>query len=232
MKIVITGGADGLGKAIVKQLLEHKHEVIIIDKEIGNIKGISKEFNIANLYQCDITKSDQIIETVEKILNKDKKIDVLINNAGIWLDESSENDLEQYKNMILVNLFGSIAVTKSFLPTFLKQKYGHIVNINSQAGVVPSTNSPVYSATKHGMVGFRKSIRQELSNNGIKMTDIHPGMIKTELFAKAGVNFTKALFDKFALTKDIVAQAVVWAIEQPKDIVIPALEIKNINESY
>ena len=157
---------------------------------------------------------------------------MLINNAGIWLDESSENDLEQYKNMILVNLFGSIAVTKSFLPTFLKQKYGHIVNINSQAGVVPSTNSPVYSATKHGMVGFRKSIRQELSNNGIKMTDIHPGMIKTELFAKAGVNFSKSLFDKFALSKDSVAQVIVWVIEQPKDIVIPVLEIKNVNESY
>ena len=231
MKIVITGGADGLGKEIVGQLIALKHEVILIDKKKENIEKVSKELKIKEIYQCDITDTTQVIETTQEILKKHKKIDVLINNAGVWLDESKETDLGKYKNLILVNMFGTIAITKCFLPKFLEQKRGTIININSQAGIVPTTNSPVYSATKHGLVGFRKSIRQELAQNGIKFTDIHPGMIQTGLFAKAGIDFSKSTFDKYALSKETVASAVIWAIEQPADVVIPSLEIKNINES-
>ena len=232
MKIVITGGADGLGREIVGQLISHKHDVILIDKTMDNIEKVAKELNINEIYQCDITEPSEIVETVQKILEKHKKIDVLINNAGVWLDESKEKDLNEFKRMILVNLFGTIAITKCFLPKFFQQKSGHIVNINSEAGVIPSVNSPVYSATKHGLAGYRKSVREEFADNGIKITDIYPGMIQTELFAKAGVNFSKTTFDKFALSKEAVAKATIWAIEQPADVAIPALEIKNINETY
>lgn len=232
MKIVITGGADGLGKEIVRQLLSHKHEVVLIDRKLENIEKASKDLGIKEIYQCDITESSQIVETTQKILEKHKKIDVLINNAGVWLDENKEEDLNEFKRMILVNLFGTIAITKSFLPRFLEQKGGHIVNINSQAGVAPKENSPVYSATKHGLVGYGKSVRQDLANRGIKLTDIRPGMIETELFVKAGVDFPKSIFNKFALTKDIVASVIVYVVELPENVAIPALEIRNKNEPF
>ncbi|MDD4815708.1 MAG: SDR family NAD(P)-dependent oxidoreductase [Clostridia bacterium] len=231
MKIVITGGADGLGREIVGQLISHKHDVVLIDKTMENIEKVSYDLNIKDIFQCNLTEPSQIIETTQAILKKHKKIDVLINNAGVWTDENNESHLDNYKNMILVNMFGTIAVTKCFLPKFKKQKSGHIVNINSQTGINPCPNSPVYSATNHGIAGYRKSIAQELSQNGIKITDIYSGMIQTNLFAKAGVDFSKTTFDKYALSKEAVAKAVVWAIEQPADVAIPSLEIKNINET-
>ena len=133
--------------------------------------------------------------------------------------------------MILVNLFAPIAMIKSFLPTFIKQKKGLIININSQAGVEKEEGSPVYGATKAGLDIYRKNIKRHLGKNGRKITDIYPGMIETKLFEKAGVNVPEKTFKDYSLTKSQVVAAVKFVIEQPSEVVIPSLEIKNVYEN-
>jgi short-subunit dehydrogenase len=228
MKIVITGAADGLGREIANQLKEH--ELILIDYDEPRLKDIAKRIK-ANSYVCDLTKSAEITEVCRDILAKNTKIDILINFAGVWLDEQKESNLEQYRNMILVNLFSPIAMIQSLLPKFIKQKKGLIININSQAGVEKEEGSPVYGATKAGLDIYRKNVKRYFGKNGIKITDICPGMIETKLFEKAGVNISDKVFKDYSLTKAQVVAVIKFVIEQPSEILIPSVEIKNVHEN-
>jgi gluconate 5-dehydrogenase len=102
MKIVITGAGEGLGREISNQLKDN--ELILIDYDENKLKDVAKKID-AKYYVCDLTNSEEIKNTCGEILTTNKKIDVLINCAGVWLNEQVEKDLEQYKNMILVNSF-------------------------------------------------------------------------------------------------------------------------------
>lgn len=228
MKIVITGAADGLGREIANQLKEN--ELILIDYDEPRLKDIAKKLK-ATSYLCDLTKSSEISEVCRDILSKNNKIDILINCAGVWINEQVETNLEQYRNMILINLFAPIAIIQLLLPKFIKQKKGLIININSQAGVEKEEGSPVYGATKAGLDTYRKNIKQYFGKNGIKITDICPGMIETKLFEKAGVNVSDKTFKNYSLTKSQVVSAIKFIIDQPSEVLIPSIEIKNVHEN-
>ena len=229
MNIVLTGAADGLGKEIA--LLLKEHNLILVDYAEAKLKEVAKLVKSKQKYVCDLTSAEEVEQTTAQILKKNKKIDVVINCAGAWVNEAIEQDLNKFKRMILVNMFGTIAFTKCLLPRLIEQKDGFIININSQAGVHPEAGSPVYSATKAGLIAYRKAIKKDLGNNGIKITDIHPGMIATGLFEKAGAKFPQASFDHYALNKTDVANVVKWLIDQPSYVSIPAIEMKNRNEN-
>lgn len=228
MKIVITGAADGLGREIAMQLKEH--ELILIDYNEPKLNDIATKLK-AKTYVCDLAKSEAIAVICNEIISKNKRVDILINCAGVWLNEQSETDLEKYRNMILVNLFSPIAMIKSLLPKFMSQKKGLIININSQAGIEEEEGSAVYGAAKAGLVMYRKNIKRNLGKNGIRITDICPGMIETKLFEKAGVEISKKTFKEYSLTKEQVVAAVKFVISQPCEVLIPSLEIKNVHEN-
>jgi short-subunit dehydrogenase len=195
MRIVITGAADGLGREITNQFKDN--DLILIDYNEVKLKEIAKKMS-ANSYICDLSSAEEIKVACDDIKKRFKEIDVLINCAGVWLDESKETDLEKYKNMILVNLFGPIAMIQGLLPIFVKQKNGLIININSQSGVERErATGAVYGATKAGLVAYRQNLKKELGKNGIRMTDICPGLIGTGLFEKAGVEISDNVFNKY-----------------------------------
>ena len=228
MKIVLTGAADGLGREIASKLAGN--DLILLDYCEEKLVEVAKEHN-AKFYVCNLTDAKQVEETCAKILKENEKIDVLINCAGAWVNERGDLDLNKLKNLILVNVFGTVAMTESLLPKFMEQKKGLIININSQAGVEREEGFPVYGATKAAMVAFRKNVKRNFGNNGIKITDIHPGMIQTNLFAKDGVNYPDQAFKNYSISKETVANAVLFVINQPEEVVIPSLEIKNVNEN-
>jgi short-subunit dehydrogenase len=227
MVIVLTGAADGLGREIATQL--KGNELILIDCAEEKLKEVAKATK-AKFFVCDLTKPENIEKTCREILISNGKIDVLINCAGVWLDEANETNLARYKNMILVNLFGPIAMTKLLLPRFRQQGSGLIININSQAGVECEETSPVYGATKSGLVAFRKNMKCDLNKNGIKITDVSPGFIDTKIFEKAGISIPDETFKMYSLEKSKVASIVKFIITQPADVYIPSLEIKNVHE--
>lgn len=228
MKIVITGAADGLGREIAIQLKEH--ELILIDYDQPKLEDIAKKLK-AKSYICDLAKTEEVSAVCKDILAQNKHIDALINCAGVWLNEQTETDLGKYRNMILVNLFSPIAMIQCLLPKFMGQKKGLIININSQAGVEEEEGSPVYGATKAGLVMYRKNVKKNFGKNGIRITDICPGMIETRLFEKAGVDVSKQTFKEYSLTKEQVVAAVRFVINQPCEVLIPSLEIKNVHEN-
>ena len=162
--IIITGGNDGLGKAIA-ELLSKKDNVIIISKKYDNAMRISKEIPNAECYTCDITNPDEVNDTIKTIIEKQGDIDILINNAGVWLaGDLTENTYEQISNCIDVNTKGPIYMTKAILPNMYEQGKGLIVNVCSQASFDSDDFSTVYNASKWAMRGFNRSIQKNVSN--------------------------------------------------------------------
>ena len=225
--IIITGGDDGLGKAIAK-LLSEKNNIITISKTEENAMKISKEIPNAECYACDITKPDEVDKTIKIIIENQGDIDILINNAGVWLaGDLTENSYEQISNCIDVNTKGPIYMTKAVLPNMYEQGKGLIINVCSQASFDSDDFSTVYNASKWAMRGFNRSIQKDVSKKGIKVTGFYPGFMQTNIFKKAGNDYDTST----GLEVEKVARAIEFIINCDEDVIIPEFGIKDI-ENY
>lgn len=168
----------------------------------------------------------QVEKCTNEIIEEFGKIDILINNAGLWIQEKlEENDEKRIHDVIDVNLLGTIYMTKAVIPIMKRNQDGIIININSQAGINHKAERVVYNASKWGVTGFSKSLQDEVAKYGIRVTDILPGMLKTDMFNKMNI---KKNMENGLDTKE-VARLVKFIIDTPKDVMIPEVGIKNIN---
>jgi len=220
-KIIITGASDGLGKAIARELKEH--ELILISKDENKLKELSNKLN-CKYYVCDLKDYNKIEEIVSKI----DDVDILINNAGIWLaGDLEENTFEQISNCIDVNTKAPIYMTKAVLPIMRKNKQGLIINVCSQSSFDNDDFSTVYNASKWAMRGFNRSIQRVLSKENIKVTGFYPGFMQTDLFKKAGNDYDTST----GLEVEKVAKAIRFITECDEDVIIPEFGIKDV-ENY
>ena len=223
--IVITGGNDGLGKSIAKQLINNN--IIIVSKDEEKLIKTSKELN-CDYRVCDVTDYNQVDSTINSIINQYGKIDVLINNAGVWLaGDLTETDYERISNCIDVNTKGPIYMTKAVLKKMYERKEGLIINVCSQASFDNDDFSTVYNASKWAMRGFNRSIQKSAGKKGVKVTGFYPGFMQTELFKKAGNDYDTST----GLEVEKVAKAVEFIINCDSDVIIPEFGIKDI-ENY
>ncbi len=221
--IVVSGGSDGLGKAIAKRLAS-EHIVIILSPSQKKLQAVAE--SIESDYECcDVSKYDQVEQAIAKIINRHKRIDCVINNAGVWLEgELDNNDPEQIRKTLEVNTLGTIYLTKAVLPLLKKQGGGLIVNIISQSGLYAKPLRSVYNASKWAVTGFTKTLQQELKKYEIGVTGIYPSKLKTKMFEKAGIN--KDLSD--ALDPEEVAETIAFILSRKKPVVFPEIGIKHI----
>lgn len=218
--IIITGGSDGLGKTLTKALSK-ENKVIIFATNEDKMKQVSEETG-CEYKICDVSN----YKKVEECINEIGKIDVLINNAGLWIqDELDTNNSERINSVVDVNLLGVINCSKAVIPIMKTRKAGLIININSQAGINHKAERTVYNATKWGVTGFTKSLQDEVTKYGIRVTNVMPGMMKTNMFNK--LNIEKNM-DNGVDTKE-VARLIRFIIDTPSDVMIPEVGIKNIN---
>jgi len=220
-KIIITGASDGLGKAIAKEL--RNEELILISRNEDKLKKLSEELN-CKYYICDLTDYTQI----ESVISKIDEVDILINNAGVWLaGDIEDNSFEKISNCIDVNTKAPIYMTKAVLPLMRKNKKGLIINVCSQSSFDNDDFSTVYNASKWAMRGFNRSIQKVLSKENIKVTGFYPGFMQTDLFKKAGNDYDTST----GLETEKVAKAIRFIIECEEDVIIPEFGIKDI-ENY
>jgi len=233
-KVVITGAANGVGKAVAKLLKSEKLILIDIDEE--NLKNLANELN-ANYYVCDVTDEERIEEVIKDIEEKFEKIDCLINCAAMWISGDMSklqqpiydnmNSYERIKKVIDTNVFGTIAMIKGIFPIMQKQRKGQIININSQSGVMCEPPFPIYNATKHSTNAFRKAIQDDLARNNIKITDVCPGLIKTDFYIRANNKLSDEIMET-GLTPEDVAKTVKYVFDLPHEITIPSIEVRHI----
>jgi len=232
--VIITGAANGVGKAI-KKLLKNEN-LILLDIDEKNLKELSLETN-SKYYLCDVSDDEQILNVINDIGQNYETIDCLINCAGMWISGDMSkteepiynkmNDLNRIKKVIDTNVFGVIAMIKSIFPIMKKQGYGQIININSQSGVMCEPPFPIYNASKTGANAFRKAIQNDLAQNNIKITDVCPGLIQTDFYKRANNELPNNVMDT-GLTPEDVANTVKFVFDLPHEITIPSIEVRNI----
>ena len=185
--ILITGGSRGIGKSIVEVLFNSGANVgFTFSSSQSAANEIAKNLNSSSqkciAYKSDASKLDQCENLVESFLNDFETIDVLINNAGITKDNllmrMGEDDFDKVMEVNLKSVFNMI---KACQRVFLKNRNGSIINMSSVVGVKGNAGQSNYAASKAGIIGFSKSIAQELGSRSIRCNVIAPGFIKTEM---------------------------------------------------
>ena len=232
--IIITGAANGVGKAVANILKDNK--LILIDEDKDNLTLLSDLLG-ADYYVCDLSSDEKIKSMIEDIKAKYEEIDCLINCAGMWISGDMSklespifdemNDISRIRKVIDTNVFGTIAMIKSIFPIMKKQGYGQIININSQSGVMCEPPFPIYNATKQSTNAFRKAIQNDLAKNNIKITDVCPGLIQTEFYIRANNELPKEVMET-GLTPEDVARTVKYVFDLPHEITIPCIEVRHI----
>jgi len=223
--ILITGGSDGLGKAICENLSKENH-VIIIGTNEEKIKSVTNEFDCDGMV-CDIRDYDGVEKTIQKIIDQYGTIDILINNAGRYMNGSlTSNEISEINSIIDVNLFGTIYCTKAVLPYMKKNNRGFIININSKIGKIPQKERSIYAASKWGANGFSSSLAYELGNNHIKVTNVFLGILQETMT----MNGSKTNRDLPYLNKKDIANIIHYLTTLPDDVCIPDISIQGIQE--
>jgi NAD(P)-dependent dehydrogenase (short-subunit alcohol dehydrogenase family) len=225
--IVITGGNSGLGKATAK-ILVSKNKVVILGKNVKEVAKTAKELKCDGII-CDITDAEQIKNAFSQIIKKHKKVDCLINCAGVWAKGPIEqNSPEEIKNTIEVNVLGTFLTVNALVPQLKKQKHGRIINISSRAGLNPKAERSVYNASKWAVTGFTKCLQLELSPFGISVVGFYPGFIHTDLFEKAGDHKNNY---HMAMPVEKPAKALAYLVDVDDDLLINSFEMESLKEA-
>jgi short-subunit dehydrogenase len=207
--------------AAIAARLTDNNKVIILSPNEDKLKAVAEELG-CEYKVCDVRDYSQI----EKIVQDVGSIDCLINNAGLWIQGSlDDNDPERIHEVLEVNTLGVINMTKAVISGMKQQKSGLIININSQGGFYAKAERGVYTATKWAITGFTKAMQPELAPFGIAVTGLYPGMMKTEMFSKMGIEKDMSK----GLDTEDVAKTVEFLLSFDKPTMFPEIGIKHMD---
>lgn len=217
--IWITGASSGIGEALAKAFNAAEAQVILSarnEKELERVqKSFSKPHIASKILPLDLINVGEFEQAKEAVVQLFGKIDILIHNAGISQRAlAEETDFEDEKRIIDVNLLGTIALTKSVLPQFFKQKEGHIVVISSVMGKIGTKYRSSYAAAKHGLVGYFDCLRLEVEGR-VVITNILPGFVDTNIVRNAVSNtFNPQNLNKKGMSPNVFAEKALKVIEK------------------
>ncbi len=214
--IVITGASGGIGAEIAKLCGASGANLVLVARSIEKLRQLQTELQQkhqirVDVYQLDVSDTDAVKAVFSQITDKINHIDILVNNAGFGVfREAHEATMDEIKGMFDVNVVGLMACTSMVLPKMRERRFGHIINIASQAGKIATPKSSVYSATKHAVLGYTNSLRMELSDYNVLVTSVNPGPIATNFFNIADEKGTYVKnVKRYMLQPEYVAQKVV-----------------------
>ncbi len=184
---LVTGGSQGLGKAIALKLAENGADIAVVyvgpeEPALETCREIEAMGRRAKSYVCDVRDEAAVETTVEAVKNDLGKVDILVNNAGVTRDGLMVGMKDEDYDMVLdINLKGAFHMTRACYRDFMRKKAGKIINISSIAGLVGNVGQVNYAASKAGLIGMSKSIAKELGSRGVCCNCIAPGFIATEM---------------------------------------------------
>jgi len=239
--IVITGASSGIGEATAKLVVKDGAKVILGARRENKLKKIADEIEKLGgkaAYQVtDVTDDNQVEALAKLAIDKFGRIDVWLNNAGIMPQSIlSEKKINDWNNMIDINIKGTLYGIGAAIPYMDKQKAGHIINVSSVAGHTAHSGSAVYSATKYAVCAISESLRQEMveAKNNVRVTVISPGAINTDLLSSVTDPEVKAgmekFYESFGISVDRVALTIKEAIDMPADAAWNEVIIRPTNQ--
>ena len=196
-KVLITGATGGIGNCLVEKFYDLGATIVASGTNEEKLNYLKKKFSNIHIEKFKLDEHSKIEEFIEKIDKKLQGIDILINNAGITLDNLSIRlSEENWKKVLDINLTSSFLMCKSVIKKMLRKKYGKIINITSIVGHTGNLGQANYAASKAGIVAFSKSLAIEYARKNININCVSPGFIKTEMTDKISEDFKKTLLSK------------------------------------
>ncbi|MBV8401226.1 MAG: SDR family oxidoreductase [Acetobacteraceae bacterium] len=223
--IVITGGSSGLGEAAARLLTQSGAKLVLGARRLERLQALAKELSLADesVVQTDVTRHEQLKRLVDRAVQSHGRIDVMINNAGLMPQAPLERlKIDEWNQMIDVNIKGVLYGIAAALPHMQRQKAGHFINVSSVAGHRVGPGFAVYAATKYAVRALSEGLRQEVKPYNIRTTVISPGAVATELPNSItdpdAAERVRNFYASAAIPADSFARAVAFAISQPEEV--------------
>ncbi len=226
--IWITGASSGIGKAAAKEFARIGCKVIVSARRVNELERLKRELQkeklTVEILPCNIASSANVDQTAKKI-HSNNSIDCLINNAGITSFKlAEENSINEIDDIINTNLLGAIYTIKSVLSSMIERKNGTIININSIITQKFFTQSSAYAASKMGLLGYSKVLREEVRKYNIRVIDIFPGNTKTSMWPLE----VRRENSKRMMSAEDIARVIVWSYLQKGNMVSEEIYLKPI----
>lgn len=234
---VVTGASSGIGAATAKLLAQNGYLVIAGARRLDRLEALTKANSNIEVHQLDVTDQTSVDKFVEAIAGRE--VDLLVNNAGGAFDSSSvlDSDPEVWAKSYDVNVIGSVRMTKALAPSMIAAGKGHIVIISSTAGHVAYENGGSYVAAKFAERSLANTLRLELNGTPIRVTEIAPGMVKTDEFALVRNSGDTAKAAKVyegvesPLTAEDIAESIYWSTSVPAHVNIDSMVIRPVAQA-
>ena len=196
---IVTGGASGIGRALAEELAKRGCEVVLVDLQIESAEEVASEIRTsggkAKAMEIDVTDFSAMEQLVQETVARTGRLDFIFNNAGIVIAGPVDRlGIEDWNQIVDVNLRGVINGTQATYKIMMKQGFGHIINTASMAGLGAGPGNVAYTTTKHAIVGLSKSLRAEAAQFGIRVSVLCPGAVRTPIL-EGGGKYGKMLID-------------------------------------
>lgn len=191
--VLVTGGGNGMGRELVLSLLSKGARVAAVDMNEATLKEtqalVGEKKDLLSLHVLNIADREAVLALPPQVIARHGQIDAVINCAGIIQPFVRVQDLNDatIEKVMNVNFFGTLHMTRAFLPLLLKRPEGHIVNISSMGGFLPVPGQTIYGASKAAVKLFTEGLRSELLQTGVRVTIVFPGAVGTNITANSGV---------------------------------------------
>ena len=235
---MITGATGDFGRAFADRFSELGCALILHGRSLEKLEALRDRYSVpVHTALFDITDRAQMEKSFADIPSPFKHIDLLINNAGgaLGMGKAQDADMDDWDQMVAMNISGLIRMTKMVLPTMTARSRGHIINIGSTAGNYPYPGGHVYCASKAFVKQFSLSLRSDLQNTNVRVTNIEPGMVQTQFSLarfKGDIEKANAVYaNTTPLKAEDVAESVVWAATLPPHININRIEMMPTTQS-
>lgn len=221
---LVTGATSGIGRAVVLALRDAGLQVVAVGRSPEALKSLSEESNVIAV-EADVRQVEAFAEVLAQY-----PVDVLVNNAGVLSTRAAFQDIDpaEIDNMLDINLKAPLQLTRQVLPGMVERRHGHLFFIGSSAGRAPHPGAAVYGSSKAGVSLFCDALRCDLLGTGVRVTEIAPGRVQTQLYRTAmGMQAAGSeLYDGYeSIQPEDIAQLVLAALSLPEQVDVSRLEV-------
>jgi 3-oxoacyl-[acyl-carrier protein] reductase len=228
--VIVTGASRGIGRAIANKFASEHKDVMLFGRDEEALETVYHEvrrFKVeSEFFAGDVADEEFVKRSVKQILDKYGKVDHLINNAGMGIFKRFvDSELKDFKQQIDTNLYGIYTFTKAVVNSMISKRSGSIINISSLAGKNSFVTGTMYSAAKHAVMGFTKSLMLELREYNIRVAVVCPGSVDTEFFNTTDI---KPKLEKILKPSDI-AEIVSSIVKLPPNALMSEVDVRPTN---
>jgi NADP-dependent 3-hydroxy acid dehydrogenase YdfG len=232
---VVTGASSGIGAATARSLASAGYHVFCAARRRDRIEALAAEIG-GTAVECDVTDQAQVAALAAAVGGT---LDLLLNNAGgaLGTDAVADGDPDDWRRMYEVNVIGTLLVTKALLPALVASGAGTVVNLGSIAGHTPYVGGGGYVAAKHGVAAMTETLRLELNGQPVRVTEIAPGMVRTDEFSvnRFGGDTDKAdsvyAGVREPLVAEDIADAITWVATRPQHVNVDLMVLKPLAQA-